>query len=82
VALGIEQILLWLLSVDMKWVCVDLMIAAAVGVFLTGCGATRFTQQQRAASFEEHEGLRVGNHAIRDYLGNGSGILFDGVQFS
>jgi len=66
----------------MKFQVAKTLLLGAMCLFLTGCGATRFTQQQRSASFRELEGLKVGPLAIRDYLGNGSGILFDGVQFS
>lgn len=66
----------------MKGVRGDLMFVAMVSAFLAGCGATRYTKQERDVSFLPHRFLTVGHLGIRDYLGNASGILIDGVQFS
>jgi S1-C subfamily serine protease len=56
-------------------------VLVAVMLFFTGCGTTRFTENEREESFRSHEGLMIGGTTIREYVVSRTALLFDAVQF-
>ena len=57
-------------------------VLGSMSVFLTGCGSARYSERERSNSFVPFRAVRVEQLSLHDYLGNGCGILLEGVQFS
>lgn len=57
-------------------------VLSSIVILLTGCGSARYSALERSASFVPYRSLRVEQLSLQDYLGNGCGILLEGLHFS